>query len=236
MAGVSTISASSAYRPTTSTLVSGFVLAEWADGKILAAVDTSRRRVDLGLYPPSGNCISGYYNPVTTDAVRLMANALEYAADRNSVGAVFCEPAATNSTGQAARLRGNSTTAPGSGVHLEVDQGPPTSFGYFLVGTGAAATGIPVSQGLLCLAATGTNQIGRYNVVGGALNSVGQFNAAGELVNLVGTSTVGTGFDVPSEIPSIGGSIAAGQTWHFQAWFREAAGASNFTNGLSVTF
>jgi hypothetical protein len=31
----------------------------------------------------------------------------------------------------------------------------------------------------------------------------------------------------------------AGDTWHFQAWFRDtaaAAGSSNFTNGLSVTF
>ena len=69
------------------------------------------------------------------------------------------------------------------------------------------------------------------------MNSVGQFNGAGVLVNLVGTSTVGTGFDVPLELPFMGTpSIAIGQTWHFQLWHRDVGDASNFSTGLSVTF
>jgi len=57
------------------------------------------------------------------------------------------------------------------------------------------------------------------------------------LQNQVGTSTVGSGFDVPATVPITGSpTISAGSTWHFQLWHREAAGASNFSNGLSVTF
>ncbi|MEZ6021620.1 MAG: hypothetical protein R3F17_16475 [Planctomycetota bacterium] len=93
-------------------------------------------------------------------------------------------------------------------MHLDVDQGPPTSFGYFLIGTGASDPGTPISQGVPCLAVSAGNQFGRYNVVGGALNSVGQFDAGGVLQNVVGTSSTGSGFDVPAAIPSIGGVIS----------------------------
>ncbi|MEZ6005483.1 MAG: hypothetical protein R3F33_15010 [Planctomycetota bacterium] len=237
MAGVSNITATTTFRPAGTTLANGSTLiAEWADGKILAAVGTNPHRVDIGLFPATGNCVTAYYDPAATDGILLFANALEYAADGGGVGSTFCDPAANNSTGVPARLTGSPSGAAGSGLHLDVDQGPPTSFGYFLIGTGASDPGTPISQGFLCLAVSAGNQFGRYNVVGGALNSVGQFDAGGVLQNVVGTSSTGSGFDVPAAIPSIGGVISAGQTWHFQAWFREAAGASNFSNGLSVTF
>ena len=62
------------------------------------------------------------------------------------------------------------------------------------------------------------------------------FDASGTLVNLFGTSSTGTGFDVPAVLPSPpGGIINAGQTWHFQLWYRDGV-ASNFSDGLSVTF
>ncbi|HRV82677.1 MAG TPA: hypothetical protein P5218_14675, partial [Planctomycetota bacterium] len=124
----------------------------------------------------------------------------------------------------------------GSGLHLEANQGPPTQFGYFLVGTAVSDPGLVVSQGRLCLSVVGGNSFGRYNVPG-ALNSVGQFDAGGVLQNFVSTSTVGSGYDVPVTVPIAGSpQIMAGQTWHFQLWHREDAGFSNFSNGLSVTF
>ena len=123
----------------------------------------------------------------------------------------------------------------GSGLHLEIIDGPPTQFGYMLVSASHSDPGVPVSQGNLCLSGQG----GRFNVAGGELNSVGSFNASGVFENLVGTasSSGGTGFDVPFSLPTLGGSTAsAGSTWSFQLWHREAGGLSNFSNGLMVSF
>ncbi|MCB9908360.1 MAG: hypothetical protein H6830_11630 [Planctomycetes bacterium] len=154
-----------------------------------------------------------------------------------SVGTVFCDPMNPNSTGASTHLSGNFGTGVGSDLHLEATSGPPTQFGYFLIGTAPSDPGIVVSQGRLCLSVSGGNVFGRYNVPGGSLNSVGLFDAGGVLQNLVSTSTVGSGFDVPSTVPISGSpTITAGSTWHFQLWHRENAGASNFSNGLSVTF
>ena len=156
--------------------------------------------------------------------------------DSPAVGVPFCDPADPNSTGSPAVLSGTMSGLGTSGLHLEARQGPPNQFGYFLVGTGAASPGVVLSQGHFCLATNLGNTIGRYNIPGGVLNSVGVFDPSGTLLNAVGTSSVGSGFDVPSALPTIGGSIQTGETWHFQLWFRENAGASNLTNGLSVTF
>jgi hypothetical protein len=155
------------------------------------------------------------------------------------VGVPFCDPATLNSTGAPAVLAGSFGTGVGSDLHLEATDGPPTQIGYFLAGNEATA-GISVSNGLLCLVGTGTSNLYRYNVSGGASNSIGIFDAAGVLQNVVSTSLVGSGFDVPATIPdSPPITIMAGDTWHFQCWFRDTAaavGSSNFTNGLSVTF
>ncbi len=152
------------------------------------------------------------------------------------VGTPFCDPMDINSTGLPTTLTGNFTAPSGSGLHLESAQGPPGEFGYFLIGTGVSDPGIVISNGRLCLAVTGGNQFGRYNATG-TLNSVGQYDAAGIMQNFVGTSSVGSGFDVPLTVPITGSpQIMAGESWHFQLWHREAGGASNFSNGLTVTF
>ncbi|MFT4648363.1 MAG: sulfatase activating formylglycine-generating enzyme, partial [Glaciecola sp.] len=55
----------------------------------------------------------------------------------------------------------------------------------------------------------------------------------------VSTSTSGTGFDVPDTVAGSPAVITYGSTWHFQVWHRDtpsSSGASNFSNGLSVTF
>jgi hypothetical protein len=147
----------------------------------------------------------------------------------------FCSPAAPNSTGLSTLLWGTLGGGGGTGVHLESTQGPPTRLGYFLVGTGAGAP-VAVSQGFLCLSLLPPNLGGRYNVAGTLMNSVGLYDAAGVLQNFAGTSSVGSGFDIPLTLPNIGGVIVPGTTYHFQVWHREAAGASNFSNALSVMF
>ncbi|MEZ6004688.1 MAG: hypothetical protein R3F33_10940 [Planctomycetota bacterium] len=144
----------------------------------------------------------------------------------------FCDPANSNSTGAPTMLSGTVGTGSGSGLRLEASGGPVDQFGYFLVGDLAVDPGLPVSQGRLCV----SGQIGRYNLTG-ASTSVGRFNVFGVLINQVGTSSTGTGFDVPVSLPFAGNpSIAAGDTWYFQLWHRENGGQANFSNGLAVTF
>ncbi len=149
----------------------------------------------------------------------------------------FCSPMDNNSTGFPTTITAAFGTGVGSGLHLDAQQGPNGQFGYFLIGTGFSEPGFspPGANGRLCLAVGAGNQFGRYNALG-SFNSLGQFDASGVLQNLASTSTTGTGFDVPSSIPTIGGSIMTGETWHFQLWHRENAGQSNFSNGLSVAF
>jgi hypothetical protein len=53
---------------------------------------------------------------------------------------------------------------------------------------------------------------------------------------MAGTSSMGSGFDVPFNLPTPPNSaISPGTTWHFQLWYRDGA-ASNFSDGVSVTF
>ena len=124
---------------------------------------------------------------------------------------------------------------PGSAFHLAANDGPTIEFGYFLVSAGSVDPGVSVSDGRLCL----TAPIGRYLPVAGGsyqLNSIGAFDLGGVFQSLSGNSSVGSGFDVPFTLPNPpGGMISAGATWNFQLWYRDGV-ASNFSDGISVTF
>ncbi|MCP5020768.1 MAG: hypothetical protein GY930_03235 [bacterium] len=154
------------------------------------------------------------------------------------IGTPFCNPATNNSTGAPAVLTGSTNSGVGSGAHLEITGGVPGQLAYLLVGT-QATSGIVVSNGQFCLVG-GSAQFFRYNVAGTDMNSIGGFNGSGVMINAVGTSTTGFGFDVPNTVPAtVPVTIMAGDTWHFQGWYRDTpagVGTSNFTNGLSVTF
>lgn len=153
----------------------------------------------------------------------------------------FCDAVAANSTGQPVRLAGEFGSTPGSGLHLEAQGGPSGEFGYFLVGSGAESTNPnPLGMGWLCLSVQSGEWITRYNVLASAANSLGRFDASGVLQNQIGTSSVGSGFDVPSVVPTLGGlTITSGMTLHFQLWYRDSAaapGASNLSDALTVRF
>ncbi|MDF1838683.1 MAG: hypothetical protein P1V35_12505 [Planctomycetota bacterium] len=144
----------------------------------------------------------------------------------------FCIPTQANSAGTAAHLEGwRNAPQYGSRIVLSCYNGPPGQFGYYLVSTQFSNTGIPLGQGQLCLA----GNLGRYNVAGTAMNSTGIFDSSRSFQNGSGTGYFGHGFIPPMDLP-MGGMIATGQTWHFQVWYREPMGNSNFSNGLSVTF
>jgi hypothetical protein len=160
--------------------------------------------------------------------------------DHVATGSTFCDSTLVNSSGFPAQISGYMGSGTGSGLHLQCSGGPSGEIGFFLVGPTMFDSGVPISNGSLCLIGQVGDAFFRYNGLAGAANSVGRFDADGVLQNLVGTSGSGSGFDVPLSIPSnVPAPIVAGDTWHFQTWFRDTAagvGTSNFSNGLTVRF
>lgn len=157
---------------------------------------------------------------------------------QSSTGTTFCT-VSPNSTGLPTALLGYFGSGVGSDLHLDVINGVPGEFGYFLVGD-EVTSGMMFGNGLNCLVGTMSANIYRYNVSGTLSNSIGRFDGMGVLQNLVMTSFTGFGFDVPDTIPaSMPIIVASGSTWHFQVWHRDSAmvsSGSNFSNGLSVMF
>lgn len=139
-------------------------------------------------------------------------------------GGPYCT-AVPNSIGSGAQLFPvGSTVAADNGLSLTVTGLPSNRFGFFLNSQAQGFVSQPGgSQGNLCLGGS----IGRYSGAGQIRNSgpAGEFSLA---LNLNAT-------------PTPGGlvSIQAGQTWYFQAWYRDTvagAASSNFSNGYRVPF
>lgn len=151
--------------------------------------------------------------------------------------ATFCDPL-PNTTGLPCVLAGAWKPYVGAEAHLSAQQGPPGTFGYFLVGSSIDPVGAVISQGRLCLEIQAPASLGRYNWVQTDGNSLGVFDSQGVLQNAAGTSTTGWGFDVPTALPFAGvPTVQAGQTWHFQFWYRDAVtGQSFLSDGLSATW
>jgi len=139
-----------------------------------------------------------------------------------SVEGTYCQ-AVVNSTGLPASIGGSRNgAAPGRALDLTVVDVPSFSLGYFLTSQTQDFATIPVgSIGNRC--------------IGGA---IGRFVGPGQILN---SGTIGQ-FDLTIDfdlLPTPTGMVSAlaGETWHFQAWFRDTSGGqatSNLSNGLSV--
>lgn len=100
---------------------------------------------------------------------------------------------------------------------------PPMAFGFFVTGrTGGFVPHPGASDGNLCL--TG---------------AIGRLNRPGEVFLSDGAGRAHVVID-PGDVPNGQGGVAAitaGETWHFQAWYRDAnpAPSSNFTGAFTLT-
>lgn len=136
----------------------------------------------------------------------------------------FCTPAQLNSFGWEATVShvGDLTIATNN-VVLRAHSATPGSFGYFLCSRAYHAP-IPLagSQGTLCLGAP-----------------VGRFNRPGEILMVSNASSAELPIDLLN-LPQPTGSVSAqaGESWHFQLWYRDAnpAPTSNLSRGLRLTF
>ncbi|MDG1984154.1 MAG: hypothetical protein P8M11_06290, partial [Planctomycetota bacterium] len=70
--------------------------------------------------------------------------------------------------------------------------------------------------------------------------AIGRYVGPGQIVNSGATGEVTLPLDL-TQTPQPTGfvSVQPGETWNFQAWYRDSVGGSatsNFTDGLSITF
>ncbi|MEZ6015519.1 MAG: hypothetical protein R3F49_10420 [Planctomycetota bacterium] len=142
-----------------------------------------------------------------------------------TLGTLYCSPAVANSTGAPGAMSASGTVvAAANNLTIACEDLPNNSFGFFLTSRTQGAVGQPGgSQGVLCL----SGSIGRY-VGPGQIKNTGTTGAFDLALNLTQTPT-------PTGLVS----VLAGDTWNFQAWYRDSVGGvatSNFTNGLSVLF
>ncbi len=141
-----------------------------------------------------------------------------------SIGSSYCGPAVANSTGEGASIMALGTTSvPANNVTLTARQLPRSSFGMFVVSrTQGFSAQVPNSQGALCVA-----------------GAVGRFNRPGQIVASGATGTFLFPIDLTA-IPTPNGltQVLFGDTWNFQAWFRDnnPGVTSNFTDAVSLTF
>ena len=137
------------------------------------------------------------------------------------LGASYCTPAVPNSSGQSAVISAcGSDLADGGYFMLHANDLPPGKFGYFLASETQGFTPNPGgSQGNLCLG----GKIGRFAKQIQSSGPNGEFTIQVDLTSL------------PPNPPH---TVMAGETWNFQAWFRDKnpGNTSNFTDAVSVLF
>ena len=138
---------------------------------------------------------------------------------RIALGDNFCGPAVPNSSGSPASIFALGSGTAGSPLTLVAQDVPAMRFGLFVVSDVSATTTPMGSNGVLCLG----GMIGSYS----ASNQIALSTTTGRLRLVTETTSLPIG---------TGASIQAGDTWRFQAWFRDAGGSSNFSDGVSILF
>ncbi|MEL6712291.1 MAG: zinc-dependent metalloprotease [Planctomycetota bacterium] len=141
------------------------------------------------------------------------------AIDCGGLGSRYCSPAVPNLTGLPATIRAEgSEVATDNDVTLIAEQLPPSQFGLFV--TSLVQDQTPLGGGNLCLG----GQIGRYSLPA----QIQQADAAG---------TFSLALDL-NQTPQGPGLIAigAGESWNFQAWFRDGGFGANLTDGIEIDF
>ncbi len=128
-----------------------------------------------------------------------------------------CTPAVPNSSGSSARITARGSVAVAADdLVLSAEGLPASTFGFFLMGEGADVI-VPI------------NSVGNLCIVGGRLLRV-----APPILNSGSTGAFEFAAGTLS-VPSLG-AIQPGETWGFQAWFRDGAMSSNLSDSLRVTF
>lgn len=141
-----------------------------------------------------------------------------------TLGTRYCMPN-VNSTGAAGSMSAiGSTLVSTNDVTLIASDLPTNAFGFFIVSQTQSFVMNPGgSSGHLCLS-----------------GSIGRYVGPGQIGNSGGMGQISLPIDLTA-VPQPSGlvSILSGETWNFQAWFRDSSPTgptSNFTDGLQLDF
>lgn len=137
------------------------------------------------------------------------------------IGSNLCGPANLNSSGMPATLAAfGSESVATNNVRLDAAQLATNQFGFFINSMSTGFVIPPGSQGNLCL----SGSIGRHNA------DIMDSGATGEFSLQLNLSAV------PTPLGDV--AIQPGETWYWQAWYRDnnPAPTSNFTDGVCITF
>ena len=141
-----------------------------------------------------------------------------------AIGLNYCTPAISNSRGGPAEIFAlGLPVAASNDLTLYLRGLPLDTFAMFLTSQSQGyAFPIPGSQGALCV----VGLPGRFNRHGQILSS--GFSGTLRFVVNLGSIPTPSGFT----------AVVPGQTWNFQAWYRDAnpTVTSNFTDAVSITF
>jgi len=172
--------------------------------------------------------LTGTYDPTppmnAAPGAAVFAGGTYEAAAPTSIGINYCG-AELNSVGLRANLLGiGSPIASQNTLTLRAQSVVPNQFVLFLTSRTQSFVQNPGnSQGNLCLGGA----IGRF-VRPGQIKNSGPAGSAELILDLTQLPT-----------PTAFVAVQAGETWNFQAWYRDVASgqpSSNFTDGLSVAF
>ena len=191
------------------------------DGTVLYTFYGDAQNDDFGFAVSGAGDVNGDGSDDVIVGAPLDYNVLGFAqvfASRRELGTSYCGPVVPNSTGKPGVVRAfglNGVNA--NEVFLTADQLPNGPFGYFLVSRTQGSFMPPASQGFICLG----GNIGRYNQPG----NIGQGPTFSIQVDL-------------TAVPQPTGRVAVqpGDTWNFQAWYRDIGGTNNFTDGVEILF
>ncbi|MFT7484747.1 MAG: hypothetical protein ACI9F9_000591, partial [Candidatus Paceibacteria bacterium] len=160
----------------------------------------------------------GAHVPTFTANFRSSVIDFFFAHPKPGLGSRYCVPN-DNSTGMAARIHGaGSVSVTNNDLVLRATSVPASVNGLFFYGPLTQST--PLGAGVLCIAAGG---VGLFRLPVVNSGSMGVMQNQPDLQNP----------------PNASGLIRAGETWKFQAWFRDSAsgaGQFNLSDALSLTF
>jgi len=141
-----------------------------------------------------------------------------------AIGSAYCNPAVVNSSGNPALLAAaGSTVIASNNVVLTGSQMPPNVFSIVVTSqTQAPPMMPPGSAGNLCLGGSIGRGVGNqiYNT-----GANGTITVQSDLMNM------------PQPMSFV--AVQAGETWNFQAWFRDfnlGLPSSNYSNGVTIQF
>ncbi len=159
-----------------------------------------------------------------------IAQGISLDADANGIpdecevlGQIYCAPAVPNSTGEYAKIgAGGSNQVALNAFVLTLEDLPTNQFGFFLTSQTEGIIFPSGSDGILCL--TGTT---------------GRFNRSGEIWNSGAAGTAALVVDLTDFPPPVLSMVQPGQTWRFQAWYRDNSPgvvSNNFSDAVRVLF